>query len=241
MVNVRAAACAVLLTMTAPSPSLAQSAPHVLHDSDQADAERWFAVHRSYVDRANTGDVRLLFLGDSLTYGWLVDGLATWKSAFVPLGAQDFGIGGDRTDDVLWRIHHGELDRIAPRLVVLSIGTNDLGIRRSVDETVAGIVACVRAIRAKLPKTSTLVIGIFPRGTGGPSTPIRRSVTGVNARVAKLDDGRHVRYLDSGVVFLAPDGSLKPALFRPDRRHLSSAGYRAWSESLRPKIDALLR
>ena len=227
--------------MTAPSPSFAQSAPHVLHDSDQADAERWFALHRSYVDRANAGDVRLLFLGDSLTYGWLVDGLATWKSAFVPLGAQDFGIGGDRTDDVLWRIHHGELDRIAPRLVVLSIGTNDLGIGRSVDETVAGIVACVRAIRAKLPKTSTLVIGIFPRGTGGPSTPIRRSVSGVNARVAKLDDGRRVRYVDSGVVFLAPNGSLKAALFRPDRRHLSSAGYRAWSESLRPKIAALLR
>src|ERR1700692_400692 len=222
--------------MTAPSPSLAQSAPHVLHDSDQADAERWFAVHRSYVDRANTGDVRLLFLGDSLTYGWLVYGLATWKSAFVPLGAQDFGIGGDRTDDVLWRIHHGELDRIAPRLVVLSIGTNDLGIRRSVDETVAGIVACVRATRAKLPKTSTLGIGSVPPGRGGPATPIRRSVTGVNARVAKLDAGRHVRYLDSGVVFLAPDGSLKPALFRPARRHLSSAGYRAWSGGLRPKV-----
>jgi len=227
--------------MTAPSPSLAQSAPHVLHDADQAEAEHWFALHRSYVDRANAGDVRLLFLGDSLIYGWLVDGLATWKSAFVPLGAEDFGIGGDRTDDVLWRIHHGELDRIAPRLVVLSIGTNDLGIGRSVDETVAGVVACVRAIRAKLPKTTAMVIGILPRGTGGPSAPMRRSATSVNARIAKLDDGRHVRYVDSSVVFLAPDGSIKPALFHPDRRHLSGAGYRAWSESLRPKIAALLR
>jgi len=240
-VIVRAAACAVLLTMATPNPSPAQSAPHVLYDSDQASAERWFVLHRAYVDRASAGNVPLLFLGDSLTYGWLVDGVESWKRAFVPLRAEDFGIGGDRTSDVLYRIRHGELDGIAPKLVVLSIGTNDLGIGRSVEETARGIGDCVRSIRAKLPKTTIVVIGVLPRGAGGPQTPMRQAVAAVNARVARLDDRRSVRYFNSGPIFLASNGNLKPALYRRDLLHLSSEGYQAWARELRPKLAALLR
>jgi len=231
----------VLLTLTTPSPSLAQSSPHVLYNENPADAERWFALHRSYVDRARQGHLPLLFLGDSLTYGWLVDGLETWRSSFAPMGAEDFGIGGDRTDDVLWRIAHGELDGIEPKLVVLSIGTNDLGVGRSIAESVRGIAACIRAIRAKLPKTTIVVSGILPRGQGGRNAPMRRTVAEVNRRVAKLDDTKRVRYIDSGAAFLEPDGSVNPELYRPDLLHLSSAGYRTWSEVLRPKVVALLR
>jgi len=229
----------VLLTLGTPSPSPAQSAPHVLYESEQGDAERWYALHRSYVERARAGNVPLLFLGDSLTYGWLIDGIASWKSAFVPLGAEDFGIGGDRTNDILWRVRHGELDGISPRLVVLSIGTNDLTVGRGVDATAAGVVACVHAIRAKLPKTILVVVGILPRG-GGPSAPMRHAIAAVNARIAKFADGSRVLYYDSSAAFLGPGGAMRPELYRRDLLHLSSAGYRAWSGALRPKIVALM-
>ncbi len=230
----------MLLTLGTPSPSPAQSAPHVLYESEQADAERWYALHRSYVARARAGNVPLLFLGDSLMYGWLVDGIASWKAAFVPLGAEDFGIGGDRTSDIVWRIRHGELDGISPRLAVLSIGTNDLGQGRGVDATVAGVAACLRAIHLKLPETRVVLIGILPRG-GGPSEPIRRAVAAANARLARLADGKRVLYYDSGATFIAPGGTLRPELYHRDRLHLSGGGYRAWAGVLRPKVAALMR
>jgi lysophospholipase L1-like esterase len=99
----------------------------------------------------------------------------------------------------------------------------------------------VHLIRAKLPKTTIVVIGVLPRGAGGQQTPMRQAVAAVNARIARLDDSRRVRFFDCSSTFLGGDGSLNPTLYRADFLHLSSEGYRAWSESLRPKIAALLR
>lgn len=214
--------------------------PHVLQEGEPRDVERWFDLHRSYVDRAHEGHIRLLFIGDSLTYGWRIDGQEPWDKTFAPLGAEDFGIGGDRTVDILWRVQHGELDGIAPRAVVLSIGTNDLGSGRGVEATASGIAACVRAIQKKLPKTTIVVLGVLPRGEGGASSPMRRDVASVNARLARLGDAR-TRYLDIGSAFLDKDGRVRPALFRPDLLHLSTEGYRVWAATLRPEITALVR
>jgi beta-glucosidase len=215
--------------------------PHVLQEGEPRDVERWFELHRAYVDRAREGHVRLLFLGDSLTYGWRIDGREPWEATFAPLGAEDCGIGGDRTIDVLWRVHHGELDGITPRAVILSIGTNDLGSGLGADATAKGIAACVSAIRQKLPKTTILLLGVLPRGESGPSNPMRREVASVNARIAHLADARAVRYLDIGSAFLASDGSVRHELFHPDLLHLSPEGYRVWAAALRPEITALAR
>jgi beta-glucosidase len=222
-----------------PPRAFAQIEPHVVYDNDSAAVQSWFAQHRAYVDRARAGGIRLLFIGDSLTYGWHVDGSKSWDTAFRPLDAEAFGIGGDETVDVLWRIRHGELDGIQPHVVILSIGTNDLGRARGVAATAGGIAACVRAIRAKLPKTTIIVLGILPRGEGDASTPVRHAIAAVNARIAKLA-GAHTRYLDVGGAFLTPTGSVQPALFRLDLLHLSSSGYRVWSATLRPRIVTLL-
>jgi beta-glucosidase len=229
----------VALTLLIPCRILAQLEPHVLQDGDSRDVDRWFDLHRSYVDRAREGHIRVLFIGDSLTYGWRVDGLEAWERTFAPLGAEDFGIGGDRTIDILWRVQHGELDGIAPRAVVLSIGTNDLGSRLGVDATVKGIAACVHAIRKKLPKTTIVVLGILPRGDGGPGSQMRRDVASVNARLAPLGRAPATRYLDIGSAFTR-DGQVRRELFRPDLLHLSTEGYRVWAATLRPEIDALV-
>jgi lysophospholipase L1-like esterase len=235
-VNVRVAAFGVLLLLTTAAPLRAELMPHAVTEHDQVEARRWFAQHTAMVERAKRGGIRLLFIGDSLTYAWLLDGRETWDARFVPLGAENFGIGGDRTVDVQWRAANGELDGIAPRAVVLSIGTNDLGVGRSVAATADGIDACVRAIRAKLPNAIVIVAGVLPRGTGGAQTPLRRHITAVNARVAKLADGRMVRFVDAGGAFLKPNGEVRAELYRFDFIHLSGEGYRVWAKALSPVL-----
>ena len=226
----------MLLVLATAGPLRAELLPHVLTEHDVSEARSWFAQHDAFLDRARLGHIPLLFIGDSLTYAWLLDGREVWDARFAPLGAEDFGIGGDRTEDIRWRASNGELDRIAPRAVVLEIGTNDLAIGRSVGATVEGISACVRAIRVKLPGTVILLVGVLPRGTGNASTPERRSVDAVNARIAKLDDRRMVRYVDTGSAFLKPNGELRAELYRYDFIHLSSQGYRAWADALSPAL-----
>jgi lysophospholipase L1-like esterase len=218
------------------TPLRAELLPHVLTEHDVIEARTWFAQHNAFVDRAKLGRIPLLFIGDSLTYAWLLDGRETWDAHFANVGAEDFGIGGDRTEDVRWRATNGELDGIAPRAVVLEIGTNDLAVGRSVGATADGISACVSTIRAKLPGTVIVLIGLLPRGAGGPGTQERRDVAAVNARIAKLDDRRMVRYIDTGGAFLKPNGELRAELYRFDYIHLSGQGYRTWADALSPVL-----
>jgi beta-glucosidase len=213
--------------------------PHVMNEDEAAQTDAWFARHRLFVERARRGNIPLLFLGDSLTYAWQLDGRESWEKTFAKRGAVAFGIGGDRTEDLLWRIAHGELDGIAPKTVVLAIGTNDLGSGFGVDQSARGIEAVVAAARAKLPHTTILLLGVLPRGVGGPDVPMRRRIAAVNARLAKLDDGRHLHFSDCKDVFLDARGEVRPELFLPDLLHLSSAGYRAWAVSLDKRLAAL--
>jgi hypothetical protein len=136
--------------------------------------EKWVARHKGFVELAKAGNVDVLFLGDSITDGWRKGGLAIWEERFAPLKAVNFGIGGDRTQHVLWRIENGELDGISPKVVVLMIGTNNTGFepdkttRRNTEaETAEGVRAIVEHLRTKLPSAKILLLAIFPRGEEG--------------------------------------------------------------------------
>lgn len=203
--------------------------------------QRWVERHDAYVQRASSGDIPLLFLGDSLTFAWGLDGREVWRNDFAPLGAVAFGIGGDRTGDVLWRIEHGEVPA-SVETVVLLVGTNDLALGAAgAEATAGGVTACVRAIAARAPEATIVVLGLLPRGAGDGSTSIRKLVAQVNARLAKLDDGNHVRYVDMGPAFIDTAGAVRPELYHPDLIHLSAAGYQAWSDTLRPALARLRR
>jgi platelet-activating factor acetylhydrolase IB subunit beta/gamma len=183
--------------------------------------------------------VPLLLFGDSITYGWHVDGNATWERDFAPSGALALGHGGNRTGDLLRRIRAGELDRYAPATIVLLIGTNDLGAGASAAKTAAGVEADVRALRARVPAAHIVVLGILPRGQGRADTPVRRKVAAVNARLATLDTIPGVRFVDLGRAFLTPGGEVRPDYFRPDLLHLSTLGYEAFSVALRAALAKL--
>jgi len=195
---------------------------------------RWMDLHRNFVDRAKQGHVDLLFLGDSITQGW--NDNEVWKRFYGPRNAANFGIGGDRTQHVLWRIQNGELDGIEPKVVVLMIGTNNAS-SGTADEIAQGITAIVEELRRRLPKARILLLGIFPRGQKPDAT--REKLQAVNAKIARLDDGSHVKFLDIGQSFLNEDGTISREIM-PDFLHLSRKGYRIWADAMEPTLWSML-
>lgn len=209
------------------------------------DTDWWMKMHQSFVDRAKQKDVDLLFLGDSITQGWGDN--AIWKRHYAPRSAANFGIGGDRTQHVLWRIEHGEIDGINPRVAVLMIGTNNIGTNTP-EEIAEGVKVIVTRLREKLPMTKILVLGVFPRGESTArdyvtshesSKPI--DIPGkINAIIAKLDDAKMVKYMDISRSFLADDGTI-PKTLMPDFLHLSDAGYRRWADAIETTLWDMMR
>jgi lysophospholipase L1-like esterase len=194
--------------------------------------------HKQFLAIAKKGGVDVLFLGDSITHGW--EGQKAWKTYFEPLKAANFGIGGDQTGHVLWRLTDGdELNGITPKVAVLMIGTNNSS-RDSSEQIAEGITLIVKTIQQKSPTTKVLLLGVFPRGAKG-GTPIREKLANINKIVAKLDDsGKTVKYLDIGDKFLEPDGSLSKEIM-PDALHLSAKGYEIWAEAITPTLKGMLK
>src|SRR5687768_12561807 len=209
----------------------------------------WVKRHEGFVEIAKQGGVDVLFLGDSITDAWrrpAPGGKAIWDQHFAPLRAANFGISGDRTQHLLWRLQNGELDGIKPKAVVVMIGRNKTGferdgttVRNTPAETAAGVSAIVKTLRTKLPQTKLLLLAIFPRGEK-PDHPQRKQIAEINAAIAKLADGRNVRFLDIGDKFLAADGTL-PKEIMPDFLHPVEKGYEIWAAAIKEPLTALLK
>lgn len=202
---------------------------------------RWNEMHAGFLKRAKEGPIDVLFLGDSITQGWNDAGKASWEKSFAPLKAANFGIGGDMTQQVLWRITEGkELEGVQPKAVVLMIGTNNFGLgNHSPAEVTKGVTAIVETLKTKLPTAKILLLAIFPRDAK-PGTPFRQKITAVNEQLIKLADGKTVRYLDLGPKFLAADGGL-PKEIMPDYLHLSPRGYEIWAEAIEAPLAEMLK
>ena len=194
----------------------------------------WVKQHEQFLDQARKGNIDLLFLGDSITQGWHNN--EVWKRFYGPRHAANFGIGGDRTQHVLWRIENGEIDGIHPRVAVLMIGTNNAG-SNSADEIAAGVTAIVQDLRKRLPETKVLLLGVFPRSAKPDKT--REKLAEVNRQISRLDDGTNVSYLDIGKTFLNSDGTISREIM-PDYLHLTAKGYRLWADAMEPTLWRLL-
>ncbi|HWN94632.1 MAG TPA: platelet-activating factor acetylhydrolase IB subunit [Methylomirabilota bacterium] len=184
-------------------------------------------------------DTQLLFIGDSITQGWEGDGgKEAWAKHYDKRKAVNLGIGGDRTQHVLWRLENAPLEGVKPKAAVVMIGTNNSnGEDNTPGQIAEGIEAIVKKLRERLPNTKILLLGIFPRGEN--FNPQRGKLTQINQVVAKLDDGKDVHYFDIGHRFLNRDGIL-PGTIMPDYLHLSKQGYEIWAEAIEPKLTQLL-
>lgn len=197
----------------------------------------WAARHTNFLRRAGEGSVQVLFLGDSITEGW--GGNDVWKQHYTPLRSANFGIGGDTTQNVLWRVTHGELDGISPKVVVLMIGTNNFGLHNDEPDDVArGVTAIVHELIRREPDSKILLLGIFPRDEK-PDTDFRGRVQKTNERLSSLDDGRTVRFLDIGPKLTRDDGTIDPEIM-PDYLHLSEKGYAIWADAMESTLEELL-
>jgi len=200
----------------------------------------WLALHEQLLSRKDQlRDTRLVFLGDSITARWLTDGREVWEHDFADDAPLNLGVPGDETGHVLWRIAHGELDGIHPRVVVVLIGTNNIGNSGQTGrDTARGVQCVVDAVRAKLPAANILLLAVFPREEQ-PQAKLRREVNALNARLSAWQHGPAIRYLDLSAAFLDADGRLPRDLF-PDGLHLSAAAYEKWAKAMMPAIHALM-
>ncbi|MEI6278781.1 MAG: GDSL-type esterase/lipase family protein [Verrucomicrobiae bacterium] len=184
--------------------------------------------------RGNAGAIQLVFDGDSITDGWQGGGLAIWNVRYAGLQAFDFGISGDRTQHVLWRLSQGQVDGIHPKLIAIMIGTNNLGAN-SPGEIADGVKAIVADYQKRCPEAVVLLQAIFPRGEL-PTDPNRGKIKAVNEIISKLGDGKKVVYIDFGDKFLNPDGTMSREIM-PDFLHPSAKGYQIWADAIQPVID----
>ncbi|MES2696997.1 MAG: GDSL-type esterase/lipase family protein [Verrucomicrobiota bacterium] len=220
--------------------------PSLRHDYSPELAEHWRQRHERYVARAQEGGINVLFVGDSITEGWRQQGEAAWQRWFAPLGAASFGASGDRTQQVLWRLAHGDLAGFTPKVAVLLIGTNNLdtglGQERPTPantpaEIVAGVESIVRLVQQHHPSARILLVGLLPRGE--KETRYRSAVPEINRGLRALAESSRIAFLEVGHHFLPADGELPPALM-PDQLHLSEHGYEVLATALHPAIKALL-
>jgi lysophospholipase L1-like esterase len=239
----------VALAVSVSSDGQPASPPHAAVTAvDRADPG-WQARHESMDARirqgVKEGDIGLLFIGDSITHGWESEGREAWTEYYEKRAAVNLGIGGDRTQHVLWRLDAYDLEGLrkpssgsAPRAAVIMIGTNNSnGNDHTAEEIADGIKAIVARLRADLPDTRILLLAIFPRG----ETPNAQREKNAKASelASRAADGKTVHYVDIGAKFLEPDGTLSREIM-PDALHLSPRGYRIWAEAIEPKIKELM-
>ncbi|CAG0992888.1 hypothetical protein PHYC_02396 [Phycisphaerales bacterium] len=223
-------------TTPPPASPVAPAAPKAVtpefHEGTQGRHDRFNEISKR-------GEVRLVFLGDSITQGWEGGGKEIWARRYEARKAANFGVSGDRTEHVLWRLDHGNFDGLKPALIVVMIGTNNTGHRKDpAGETAAGVRAILDRLRAKCPDSKVLLLGVFPRGEK-PDDPMRVLNEQVNALIAKLADSTNIFYKDIGAKFLDDKGVLKNDLM-PDFLHPNAKGYEVWADAIEADVARLM-
>jgi lysophospholipase L1-like esterase len=201
-------------------------------------------AHDQLLQKAKQGKIDVYFIGDSITRRWggtdYPEFLAHWKKTFFGWNAANFAWGGDTTQNMLWRLHHGELDGVNPKVVVILAGTNNVG-REPGDEAKAadiarGIKAIVDFVREKAPAATIILTAIFPRNDNPAVVP---TINRINETIATYADGKRIRFLNINDRLADNDGMLRPGM-SPDKLHLSLPGYEVWALGLKPILTELL-
>ena len=204
-------------------------------------SEQWWKDRQELLNQRATeaGEkAQIIFIGDSITQGWESEGKEVWAKYYAPRNAVNLGIGGDRTQHVLWRLGNGNLNGVKPKAVVLMIGTNNSnGEDNSVTQIADGVAAIVKMLRDRIPDTKILLVSIFPRGEN--PNPQRGKVLQVNQILQKLADEKNVFWIDFGYKFVTPEGVI-PRDLMPDFLHLTPKAYGIWADSIEDRISLIL-
>lgn len=208
--------------------------------------QRMGARHEGFVETARKGDIDLLLHGDSITDWWLQGDAnkAMFEKYFGGIKTANFAVAGDTTQGLLWGLKNGEGQGFQPKAVMLMIGTNNTGGTNNAGTATAaeiaeGVGAVVQELRTDFPNAKILLLAIFPRGVPGDS--VRDKIAEINSIIRRLDDQRHVFYLDIGGKFLDERGYFLPDAFRPDNLHPQAKGYDIWGAAVKDKLAELMK
>jgi len=240
------ACCLLLGSLSAQTPAApATPADPSVGAPRAATNKHFFGRHETILARGKAGPIGVLFLGDSITEGWN-QAPHIWEHYYGQWQPANFGISGDQTQQVIWRIENGELNGVSPRVLVYMLGTNNSGAYTA-EQIAAANRKIVAMIRERLPQTKILLLAIFPRGPrntrdGTPEPWEQRMavIRGANADLAKLDDGKMIRFLDINAAFLGNDGTI-PNTIMPDQLHPNAAGYQLWADAMQPLLKEMMQ
>lgn len=204
--------------------------------------EGWALLHNNLAKKSRSGGVEIVFLGDSITQLWEKAGKPAWDATFAPMDAANYGIGADSTRQVIWRIEDGELDGLAPKLVVLMIGTNNLyvdsdpnsGTEAQINE---GVKKILELLQAKLPGTKILLVGVLPR----QNKYFCDRIVKLNALLSENASGDKIHFLDVTPEFVDTQGNIKPELFDEGLVHPNGKGYETLAAALKPSVDEMMK
>ncbi|MGH9646081.1 MAG: GDSL-type esterase/lipase family protein [Bryobacteraceae bacterium] len=228
--------------------AVAQTADQPASRTDQNSLK----AHAQLLDKARRGRIDIYFEGDSITRRWGATDypqlLANWNQNFFGWNAADFGWGADRIENILWRLDHGELDGVNPKVIVLLAGTNNVGNRvppdgpdAKVDAEVAnitkGLDAVLDMLRAKAPDATIIATAIFPRNDNMAVIP---TIDKINRNLSKMADGKKIRYLDINARLADANGKLFDGMMNADKLHPAIPGYQVWADALKPIFTELL-
>ena len=200
----------------------------------------WMPRHEQKVAQANLGEAQLIMIGDSITHGWENDGKVVWDNHFSDINTLNLGYGGDRTENVLWRLQHGELGTTQPKLVVMMIGTNNTGHRMDSPEAIAaGVDAIVDELTTRVPDAKILLLAIFPRDAK-PDAAMRLNNQAATQLIADIAQQRNLFFANFNAEFLTEDGTLTTEMM-PDLLHPKAFGYEVWAKQLEPFINQYVR
>ena len=211
-------------------------------------------AHEQLVEKARKGRIDVYFEGDSITRRWGTsdrqyrDFLANWKQNFHGWNAGNFGWGGDTVQNILWRLENGELEGVHPKVIVLMAGTNNVGnvppagdaeAVAKVEEVTQGIASVLDVMRRKAPEATIVLTAITPRNDGRAGTAVMPLIDRINADLAKICDGRRVRFVNINDKLADRDGTLREGV-TVDGLHLSVKGYQIWADALKPILTEIL-
>jgi lysophospholipase L1-like esterase len=204
-------------------------------------------AHAQLLEKAAKGGIDIYFEGDSITRRWgatdYPNFLANWKQNFFGWNAGNFGWGADTIQNILWRLHNGELDGVNPKVIVLLAGTNNVGRTNppngdaaKVEDITKGIKAILDIMQTKAPRATIVLTAIFPRNDNIAVVP---TIDRINANISKFADGKRVRYLNINNKLADKDGKLFDGMMG-DGLHPSLQGYQVWADALKPIFTELL-
>ena len=226
-------------------------------DPEPRDAN-WLKRHQQLLEitHAHHADIKAVFLGDSITEGWAHNGIHVWDKYYKNRHAYNYGIGGDKTQHIIWRIQNGEFEKVNPKVIVLMIGmlkfcgvnyvttnilylpgTNNIPPKDTPADIAKGIKTIIELLHQKMPHAKVLLLSVFPRGGHDYDTEVHQ----INSIISKFEDKKQVFYQDFTHRFEKSLGTVDAPLYVADKLHLTAVEYEAWHSEMEKLFEQLLK